>query len=349
VIQAEETVVKANRLPRIAFAVVILVLVPSAVSIPVPGLDLDRLSVDASLIAVGEVTAVQEMGKTTVTIGEKNVPARAMVAELRVDQVLKRPTETSSPSLRFHFALTDDFSGLRSVTRLSYRIFFLRESSGELTLANPYYPSLVAIPGTESPEGSAIERVIDQLRAVLESSEASVEQKREAIFALTRTKSPAAVGALKRIRDVKDVTLRLSVAAALLEHDDISTLQFAEDSLLRPDSKLPPQLHLLHNLSYAISEGLKDERAVPSLTRLLHASTAETRRAAASALMHIGSNSSIDPLLSALGDPDFEVRYYSVTGLAEITGQTDWRPNMEDFRSDQSKYLNHWRDWSQSR
>jgi HEAT repeat protein len=65
--------------------------------------------------------------------------------------------------------------------------------------------------------------------------------------------------------------------------------------------------------------------------------------------MHTGSNSAIDPLLSALDDLDPMVRYYSVVGLAEITGQTDWRPNIDDFTSDPNRYLKHWHEWSQNR
>jgi len=312
-------------------------------------LDLDQLTSDAALIAVGQITSVQEVGKTIAQVGNRTVPARAMVAELHVDQVLKGTNESSLPSLRFHFAVPDEFVGWRSIAPLSYRVFFLAESSGELKLANPYYPSVVAVPGTESRQGTVIERLVDQLGAVLESTKSPVEERREAVFTLDSSKSPAAIRALSRAAEVKDVTLRLSVAAALLEHNDISTLQFAEDALLKPDPTLPPHLHLLHNLSYAILEGVKDERAVPSLAKLLHAANVETRRAAASALMHTGSNSSLDPLLSALNDSDPEVRYFSVVGLAEITGQADWRPNMEDFASDPKKYLDHWREFSLTR
>ena len=331
-----------------ALAIVTLLLAYSAESWPGPALDLDKLTADASLVAIGQITSVREVEKTIVQFGDRTFTARAMVAELHVDHVLKGATEGASASLTFHFVLPDKFIGWRSVTPMSYRIFFLAGSSGELRLANPYYPSVVAIPaGRDIQEGTAIERVIDQLGAVLESTKTPVEERREAVFALSRTTSPAAIRALRRVPEVKNVTLRLSVAAALLEHNDISTLQVAEDTLLKPDPTLSPDL--LHNLTYAISVGVKDEQAVPSLTRLLHASTIETRRAAGSALMHVGSSSCIDPLLSVLSDSDLEVRYYSVVGLAEITGQTDWRPNMDDFASDQQRYLNHWRDWSRNR
>jgi hypothetical protein len=36
-------------------------------------------------------------------------------------------------------------------------------------------------------------------------------------------------------------------------------------------------------------------------------------------------------------------RYYTVVGLAQITGESDWRPTMEQFRTNENKYLDHWR------
>lgn len=334
---------------RRCFALILLSLlfVNSTRPWPSPALSLDKLTADASLVAVGQITLVQEVEKTSIHLADRTFTARAMVAELHVDEVLKGNSEGTPSSLRFHFVVPDEFIGWRSITPLSYRVFFLTESSGELKIADPYFPSVIALPGTETRPGTAIERVIGQLSAVLESAKAPFQDRQEAVFTLRSSTNPAAVQALRRVVTVQDVTLRLSVAAALLEHNDISTLPFSEDSLLNPDPRVP--VYLLRNLSYAISEGIKDERAVPALTRLLHAADAETRRAAASALMHIGSSSCIDPLLSAIGDSDRDVQYYSVVGLAEITGQTEWRPNMDDFMADQKKYINHWREWSRTR
>jgi hypothetical protein len=330
-----------------ACTIMIFLCLQSANAALAPALDLDQLTADASLIAVGQIVLVQEVGKTTVQFGDRMVSARVMVAELRVDQELKGTTKDSSSTLRFHFIVPDEFTGWRSVAPLSYRVFFLTESSGEFRLADPYHPSVAAIPATQAQEGTAIERVIDQLGAVLGSASTPTEERRGAIFALNDSKNPSAIRVLKRFADIDDVTLRLSVAAALLGHNDLYTLKFAVDTLLNPNPAFPPDL--LHNLSYGILIGVKDDRAVSELTRLLRAGSAEARRAAASALMRTGSSLSIDALLSAISDSDRDVRYYSVVALAEITGQTDWRPNIEDFMADQDKYVKHWREWSQSR
>jgi hypothetical protein len=308
-------------------------------------LDLDKLTNDATVIVAGQVISVQEVAETTVRVGNRDVPAKTMTAELRVSGVLKGNLKGSS-SLILHYVIPDEFVGWPPVVPLSYRVFFLVGSSGEFALASPYHPSIVAVPDIEVTEGTAIERVIAQLSAVLESPSTPSGDKRDAVFTLSKTTAPAAVHALSHAANVKDPLLRLSAASALLEHNDISTLPLAEAALLRPDPAVPG--YLLHNLSYAILVGVRDDKAVPALTRLLRATSAETRRAAASALMHTGATSAIDPLLSAIDDPDSMVQYYAVVGLAEITGQTDWRPNTFDFTSDPKKYLAHWREFAKS-
>ena len=78
---------------------------------------------------------------------------------------------------------------------------------------------------------------------------------------------------------------------------------------------------------------------------LLVSPDAEVRKAVASSLMHIQSPEAINLMISLLADSDFEARYYAVVGLAEATNQLDWRRNMDNFRSDESKYLKHWLDW----
>jgi HEAT repeat protein len=225
-------------------------------------------------------------------------------------------------------------------------MFFLVESSTGVVFASPYFPSVVAAPGAKLQEGTPIDRVVQVLGNVLASSKTSLRQKQEAVFALSRTRAEVATQVLRSGMDQADSALQLAIASALLERNDISALPKVEPLLLSPTSMIPP--YLLHNLNYAISEGVKDEAAVPSLARLLGAPHAETRRAAASALRHTGSRAAIPALLSGLNDSDLQVRYYCAVGLAEITGQREWRPNMDDFLSQEKRYLNHWREWARN-
>lgn len=326
-------------------AMIALSYAASVGAVVAPGLDIDTLTADSTLIVVGQVTSVQNLGRTIIQAGIISSPANAMLATLRVDRVLKGQVTGPTPPA-FHFAVPDEMVGWGWVTSSSYGIFFLVDDHGELKLTSPYHPSLVATPEATIQEGTSIERVIGELGAVLESSTPSIQQKREAVYELSRSTDPAVVAVLRPFASINDMTLRLPVNAVLLEHGDLSTLQFAQDSLLNPDPKIAQAA--ADNFTYAIFMDVKDERAIPALTKLLGVSNIGVRRAAASALMHTGSNSAIKPLLSVLDDSDFQVRFYGIEGLAQITGQTEWGTYMGEFKSNEAKYLNHWKDWAEA-
>lgn len=326
-------------------ALLVILSVVLANSRPIPVLDLDDLTKKADVILSGRVASVRETGKTVLAFQSQEVPARIMIGEMRVDKILKGPIGESS--LKVRFLLPESPVGYHSVAPLSYRVFFLKRTVNDYEFVSPYYPSVVAVSGVPVQAVPDIERVVEQVAGVLHSSSSSLEQKREAVFVLSRTRNGAATLALRPGLREEDVTLRLSTAAALLERNDTSGLNIAEEALLSPNPNTPQ--FLLHNLSYAISEGVKDDRAIPTLAKLLHAPSPETRRAAVSALRHTGSRSAISALVEALEDPDIEVRYYGVIGLAEITGQSEWRPNMDEFRSDPKRYLSYWADWARFR
>jgi HEAT repeat protein len=85
------------------------------------------------------------------------------------------------------------------------------------------------------------------------------------------------------------------------------------------------------------------------LVRLLKSPSAEIRSAAAEGLWRTRSQEAVVPLLSMLVDPDAKVRYFSVVGLAEITGQLEWRPNPDDFAASGKNYVQHWIEWGRNR
>jgi len=163
-----------------------------------------------------------------------------------------------------------------------------------------------------------------------------------ALYALSTIRTPHSTTLLRQGLKEKESALRLNAAGFLLLRNDLSGMNLAESSLLHPEGDVPG--YILHNVAYAISEGVRDSNAVPSLSRLVRAEDVETRRAAASALRHTGSRSALEPLAQALRDGDFEVRYDAVIGMAEITGQSDWAPNMELFQSREQDFLRPWRE-----
>src|SRR5260221_5146127 len=321
-----------------------LVLVaPVAAAIPVAGLDGAGLVARAHIVAAGRVGAVVGRGEAFVdTPSGRRVRARSMTGELLVDSMLKGPAEVSA--VQFRFVVPDEFIGYGGVAPGSYRVFFLKRNGDYYEFVSVHHPSVIAAPGAQLQHRSALDRVASAVAAVLRSSEMSAERRREAISTLSKTGGPVSVSALRAGLEDQDPTLRLSAAAALLSLDDVSALPSAEEALLHPNPSLSPEILL--NLRGGIRIGLKDKAAVPGLARLLSAGDTETRRAAVEALRNTNSPSSIAALAKALEDADTDVRYIGVIGLAEITGQNEWRPGPDEFAEDDARYLRYWRDWA---
>jgi len=317
-----------------------------SLSIPIPALDLDDLTKNSDMIVSGEVLSLQEAGSTTIRVNSSEIRSHILAGRIHVARVLKG--ETRSPELSFQFYAPEVFVGWRSAELHTFAVFFFRaRPTGNFEFTSPYHPFALAIPGTSVAGSTPIDRVIAEIDGAVASPTTSVEQKLTALFFLSRSRSAASNAALRSVLQYAEPRLRLTAAAALLERNDISGLALAAEALLHGSPGMSEVIS--HNLAYAIGEGVKDPKAIPALTKLLNSRDPELRRAAASALMRTQSSEAIGPLLAALGDSDFDVRYYSVVGLAEITGQTDWRPNREAFLADQETYLRHWRGWGQNR
>lgn len=310
---------------------------------PVPSLDVPSVVEQSDVVVVGTVRSAQDAGPTSVGYGGKSLAAHLIRSEMEVDGVLKG--DVDGRKLSFQFVMTDQPVGYATVTAPSYRIVFLRKGNAGWSFASPYHASLPAVPGTQAGEvRDPLASVAIQLGAVVESTESSSDEKQMALFALSTIHMPQATKMIQEGLKLQDPVLRLGAAGFLLQRNNLSGLSLAESALVNAAGEIPK--YVLHNLAFSISEGVRDENAVPSLTRLLGAQETETRRAAVAALSHSGSSAALEPLALALNDADLQVRYNAVVGLANMTGQPDWRANMDLFQSEEDKYLGHWRDWA---
>jgi len=313
---------------------------------PVPALNLAELIGRADLIVTGSLVSVKQLGLIKAEVAGRSRQVHLMTGTVRIAEVLKGNPRGQDVTLRW--IVPEESDGYASIPEGIYRLIFLRsgtESSYEV--ASVHYPTLVAVPETQSEGTTVTDRVINQLAAVVRSTTTRPEDRVEAINALSTIESATVVSILKRALREQDASVQLAAAAILLERNDISALPLVEAKLVSPVANLPP--YLRHNLLFGISEGVKDEKAIPMLSQLMQLSDVEARRSAASALRHTQSREAIVPLLSALSDRDFEVRYYAAIGLAETTGQSDWRPLMEDFKANEQKYLIHWKNLANPR
>jgi hypothetical protein len=147
------------------------------------------------------------------------------------------------------------------------------------------------------------------------------------------------------LSNLSEPDLRYGVLANLVRRNDIRILPEVKALLL--EAGLPEQYRRL--FEYVVGNSLTDSRALPSIEPLLGSSYSSTRAAAAEAVWHIAAWAGAPAAVSALTDSDQRVRYYSVRALADITGQTEWRPSIPEFQEHEPKYIEHWLDWAKTR
>ena len=308
---------------------------------PVPPLDLNALTSQADLIAVGRVTEVRQEGSTTLQIFGTALVAHRFLARLDPDRVLKGKKE--SGSLEFTYALPDAPVGYAGIGEGEYAVFFLRDGPRGLEILDPYHPFVVAAPGAGLPNGSLVDRVLGEVAQVFDSPFSTPDYLLRATIVLGTVKGPLATDALKRAARIARGNAQIWAIAALLERGDLSFLPILREIALSPKNDVDDgsMMRLGASLNY-----VKDPKAIPILAELLGSPNEYVRRGAAAALRNTRDEAAIKPLTQALSDRDSEVRYYAVVGLGEIAGQNEWTPSIDNFNKNEEKFLKHWREWA---
>lgn len=315
----------------IAFALALPSLAYAAI---VPSLDLRELTVDADTIIVGAVLAVDESRETTVDLESGvAVPARAVVARMSIDQVLKGSTANSIIEVRFEDP--EPAVGYGDVVEGELYVAFLREHDDAYRFVSPYWPAVRAVPGARGSGTDAMSRVLTLLVDSLRTSTRR-DVTIQTLYAIRGIDSPIAIEGLKLLSNDSDPEIRLTAINYLLWINQVEALSMAEAALSNVDLV---DARLLNNVRSGIANGLRNEAAIPGLQRLLQYPEPETRRAAAAALSRIMSPEIIRPLKLALNDSDFQVRLSAVRGLAKVSGQSLLFPSDDAFRDDEQRFI----------
>jgi hypothetical protein len=325
------------------FAALVLLHCPMPVAaIPVPALNLFQLTAKSDVIVVAQVIGVREEGQTTMQAHGQSFSARQMLATLRISRIVKGQPRTETVS--FKFLRPEAGLGYAGIGETQFGMFFLRETAQSgYEIMNPYYPFIVASSDAPVLEGRTFERVVAEVTQVLGSVKTSPDDIMSAISVLEQVKTPFVSKALKDAAQRLHGPLSLHAISVLLRRNETSVLDLAERALLSPPQNT--EVRLRRMLAYAIRDGVTDPDAIPALIRLLRAEEVETRRSAAAALRHVGTEDVIEPLALGLQDADHEVRYQAVLGLAAVTGQSDWAPSVDLFAKDEQRFVMYWRDW----
>jgi HEAT repeat protein len=305
-------------------------------------LNLVSLTTRADIIAIGEVTSVENRGATTLDLGGGPLQAKHFVAYLRMDQVLKGNIPPGAQIL--DFTVPQAPIGIHGVAPGQYGIFFLSEDQSLLRFTDPMYPSLPAPRKAKLPSATVLDQVTALLGQVLQSPEVSDTERVEALDALGRLETNLARDTLLQALSNPSENIRLDVARTLVARNDISGLGIVEEALVHP-SKL--STIMISNLAGSLG-GLKDWRAVPALKRLLDTNDQRIIKGVVIALRQSGSADALEPLARLLTNSDEQVRYYAVVGMGEITRQDEWTPAFDEFQKNEAKYLSYWRDWATS-
>jgi hypothetical protein len=308
--------------------------------------DLRQQTEEAQVVLVADIFSVQEVGKAEVRVGDKVLPADVFDAELHVDRILKGTNVQPRPVVRFTVPISPaGWVGYTNLDALTYRILFLKRAEDHFELANPSVAPLPAVKGSpQSKTADALESVLSELGAVLDSVHIFEQEKLGVIYRLGSTSEPAVIDILRPQLTNTSAAIRAAIASALLQQKYLPALQEAQNLLMAPPASVPS--YLLVNLSSAVARYVTDDRAIPTLCVLLGAPDVETRRAAANALRNTRSPNAVSGLARALRDTDSEVQFYGVIGLAEITSQSEWRPLREEFKKNGRKYVDYWIQWT---
>jgi HEAT repeats len=334
----------------------------SAFATPIPAIDVPAMTSGADFIVVGRANRVESQNDLTQTFS------------VSVDHVLKGG-ETNPPKV-LNIRLDVSQPGHQTVSQRQYGMFFLRraKAGGSYTAVDPFHAVLVASPASDAnAAGStdllgAVTRALVQVftapPASLLNPQTGIQHLAvaEPVMQLQQIYLAAAeairsipydtAGAeLRRIAETGQPTARLWSLNCLFFMGDSDNLEALKVNYL--DSLKPVLINPPPDLAPAVSslvtsmEGhLKSPTAVPTLAALLHSSEVAVRRAAASVLSDIATQATIAPLAKiALNDPDQNVRYYAVLGLATATG-TGEAPAMDRFDKHEAEMITRWRSWA---
>jgi len=318
-----------------------LTLLSQSFSSPIHPTDVAELTRDADVIVVARATKVSSQGKGGLALANGTVPAERYVAQLKIDRVLKGKVD--EPLLSVQFFLPDALVGMRGVVEGEYAVFFLKSAATGFIFLDPVRPSLPAIPDSVSPSGDTLDQVTTALAQVLNSSGSSKSEFAVALDALARLNTPLAGQKLRDELSNPDPDRSLRIAITLVGRSDIGGLDKVENALRSPDAVSP---ELVQDAAGCLA-GMKDPKAIPSLSRLLTLNNPEINRGVAVALRQTGSTSALPPLSKLLNDRNPMTRYYAVIGFGEITHRDDWAPAFPEFQQNPARYVSYWQTWAE--
>lgn len=329
-----------------------------AQAVPMPVLDLPAMIENADVIVAARV-----LTSVAGPPSHEDIPVRIT---LEVSRTIKGPSDTSNVPLTVDFVVTPSFDG--NVFVDSFAIFFLRcGGTAACTPASTHFLSIGALPRGPSSvprPASARARMIEEMMAILAAEDPELDGLKKVVTSNGATSASVfrsdAAGHLSklssttltatvadRLRTLGRSSMpgpRLAALAVLSEAGDRSLLKHAEADVLAPTA---PTVWLVQRLvgSVRVAQGEHDDALAAVVSPWLRSRDLQVRQEAASLLRQLGTIRAVAALANfGLDDPDFDVRYYSVTGLMAAIGDPSY-PSIDRYRQHERRYLGPWLAW----
>lgn len=321
--------------------------VPTVQAIAVPMLDATELEKGAQVIVVGEVASKLDVERGVYKLRGHDVTARVVEATIRVERTLKG---RASIEYKVRYYEPDAMLGYDWIGVGRYGAFFLKRNGDHYTFVSPYYVSIVAARGACESTGDPLVRITAEMNCVLRAKDSKTIDRFQAINALDTIKTKEASAALKTAAQEQPEPLNYLAADELIKRGDLTLLPLAEHALQKSFEISIKEEGFSMATGWNSIEGISDKRAIPTLSRLVHAPDVRTQKAALRALGHTKDAAAVAPLLEGLDETDVGVRWYAVMGFAELADDDDsggeWYPDFKRFEEKESLYITHWRDWA---
>lgn len=191
---------------------------------------------------------------------------------------------------------------------------------------------------------------VSHAQKVLEGENSSAMEKSHVILDLWLLRNEGSTRTLQEAVKRQPAPLNILAAAFLANRNDLTGLPLLEVELMKSSEWKSGGVR--SNIGTML-EGIENPHAIPVLVKLMKSPDKGTRRGAVHALRNMKSKEAIEALIGGLYDEEWQVRWISTLGLAEIVGhgkgEKSWGPSHDAFKNDEQLYLEHWREWAKNR
>lgn len=191
---------------------------------------------------------------------------------------------------------------------------------------------------------------VSHAQKVMTDAKSSMEQKRRALWDISQLRDEDGTRLLQFAVKNQPPPLNVFAAAELANRNDLTGLPLLEVELMKSSEWKSGGSWM--NMGTML-RGIENPEAIPVLVKLMKSPDKGTRSGAVQALRNTKSKDAIEALIGGLYDEEWQVRWISTLGLAEIVGhgkgEKSWGPAHDTFKKDEPLYLDHWREWAKNR